>query len=459
MSLDEHKRNDIEMIEDSEGASQDADTAQEEKALVRRIDLWLLPTIWIMYLLSYMDRTNIGNAKVAGMTKDLGMDSNQYSISLVVFFITYVLFEVPSNLLLSKTKPSIFLPVIMTCWGVVTCCMSLVQSFHQLVALRTIVGVLEAGFAPGILLILSSWYKKNEQSKRFAVFISAAVLSGAFGGIIAGAITSNLDGAHGLQGWRWLFIIEGAATIGWAIISAFILPDFPANTKRLTGRARELAISRLENDNVHTRLDDGPHLTSLQALGQAVRNWRTWIFVAGYMVIVGSSTLSYFYPTLVEGLGYSSHMAQYMVVPIYAVAFVAVGITGYFSDKYPHQRGAIIACWLTLSMICSIVICTVYNFTAQYVLLVFMAAGLWATNGLSLSYAASTFGAMPQETRAVSLALVNALGNLAQIYGAYLFPSTDAPKYLKGFGVISGMCAFGIVVYSSAHVLLRKYAK
>lgn len=157
------------------------------------------------------------------------------------------------------------------------------------------------------------------------------------------------------------------------------------------------------------------------------------------MVIVGSSTLSYFYPTLAEGLGYTSHMAQYMVVPIYAVAFVCVGVTGYFSDKYPRQRGAIIACWLVVSMICAIIITTVYNYTARYVLLVFMAAGLWSTNGLSLSYAASTFGSMPQETRAVSLALVNALGNPAQIYGAYLFPSTDAPKYLISFGVISGM--------------------
>jgi len=140
------------------------------------------------------------------MTHDLKMDSNQYSISLIVFFITYVLFEVPSNLVLSKTRPSIFLPTIMTLWGVVTCCMSLVKTYHQLVALRTIVGMLEAGFAPGVLLILSSWYKKNEQSKRFAVYISAAVLSGAFGGLLAGAITGNLEGVHGLRGWRWLFV-------------------------------------------------------------------------------------------------------------------------------------------------------------------------------------------------------------------------------------------------------------
>lgn len=363
----------------------------------------------------------------------------------------------PSNLILAKTRPSIFLATIMTLWGIVTCCMAKIETYEQLVALRVIVGMLEAGFAPGILLILSSWYKKDEQSKRFAVYISAAVLSGAFGGIIAGAITDNLDGRYGIQGWRWLFIIEGVATVGWALVAGFILPDFPANTKKFNAREKELAIRRLEEDNVSKRTEGQPRLTSVKAMKQAITSWRVWILILGYMVIVGSSTLSYFYPTLVEGLGYTSHMAQYMVVPIYAVAFVCVAITGYFSDKFPLQRGAIIACWLSVSLTCSVVICVVYSFTARYALLVIMAAGLWSTNGLSLSYASSTFGSMPQETRAVSLALVNALGNLAQIYGAYLFPSDDAPKYLLGFGVISGMCAFGVFIYALAHVLLRKY--
>ncbi|KAK3672512.1 hypothetical protein LTR78_007562 [Recurvomyces mirabilis] len=407
MSYVDEKHNSEFVEEKVIGTIDTMERSKEEKALVRRIDLCLLPTIWIMYLLSYMD------------------------------------------------------PTIMCLWGIATACMALVQSYHQLLALRLVVGVLEAGFAPGILLILSSWYRKNEQSKRFAVYISAAVLSGAFGGILAGAITGGLNGHHGLEGWRWLFIVEGVATAGFALIAAFLLPDFPANSKRLITRMteaeRELAISRLEADNVHLRTEDTPHLTSFQALSQSVRNWRTWIFVAGYMVIVGSSTLSYFYPTLVKGLGYTSHMAQYMVVPIYAVAFVCVVTTGYFSDKFPRQRGLIIASWLVVALVCSIIICVVYNFKARYILLIFMAAALWSTNGLALSYASSTFGAMPQEVRAVSLALVNALGNLAQIYGAYLFPSKDAPKYLLGFGVISGMCAFGIGVYILIHVLLRKY--
>ncbi|THW16397.1 MFS general substrate transporter [Aureobasidium pullulans] len=430
----------------------------EEKKLVRKIDCWLLPTIFLMYLLSYMDRTNIGNAKIAGMNEDLGLSSSQYSMALVVFFISYVFFEVPSNLILSKTKPSTFLPTIMLLWGVVTCCMAVIHDYKHLVALRFVVGVLEAGFAPGILLIISSWYKREEQSKRFAVYISGAVLSGAFGGLLAGSITSNLDGTHGLEGWRWLFVVEGAATIGWAICSHFLLLDFPAQPcrRKFTEREQLLAIKRLVLDNVSTTEGDTPRISSVKALVKAVSDWRTWIMVFGYMVIVGSSTLSYFYPTLVQGLGYESTMAQYMVIPIYAVSFVAVVASGIIFDRLHQYRGLAIAGWLTLSTVCSIIVCVVYNFTARYVLLIFMASGLWAANALGLSYASSTFGDMEQETKGVALALVNALGNLAQIYGAYLFPSDDSPKYLLGFGVISGMCGVGVMIYIGAHILLRR---
>ena len=118
-------------------------------------------------------------------------------------------------MLLSNSKPSIYLPVIMILWGTATCCMSVVKNFQQLVALRVVVGMLEAGFAPGVLLILSSWYKRSEQSKRFAVYISAAILSGAFGGLLAGAITKNLEGAHGIRGWRWLFVSAHQRTSKW----------------------------------------------------------------------------------------------------------------------------------------------------------------------------------------------------------------------------------------------------
>ncbi|KAH0378930.1 MFS general substrate transporter, partial [Aureobasidium melanogenum] len=429
--------------------------SQEERKLVRKIDLYLLPTIWLMYLLSYMDRTNIGNAKTAGMAEDLGMDSNQYSLALTVFFVFYVVCEVPSNMILARTRPSIFLPIIMFLWGCVTIGMGWISNYETLLGLRCVIGILEAGFAPGVLLLLSSWYKPEEQAKRFGVYISAAILSGAFGGLIAGAIEGNLDGAHGLAGWRWLFIVEGAATAGWSIIASFILLDFPANTRRLSDREREIAVKRLLYGRPVVTED---RLGHIEALKESVTNWRTWIFVVGYMAVVGSSTLSYFYPTLVKGLGYTGKDVQYMTVPIYVVAFVCTIGNSIYMDKRPHYRGWALGAWMGLAMVCSIIICAVYNFKARYALLVLMASGLWVSNALSLAYASSTFAHMSHEVKGISLAIVNAMGNLAQIYGSYLFPSNDAPKYLMGFGVISGLCFTGVIAYVSLQILLRKHS-
>lgn len=237
------------------------------------------------------------------MEVDLNLTSNQYSIALVVFFIGYVIFEVPSkydhpiigthiinancpfcSLVLGRSRPSIFLPSIMILWGALTCVMAVVKSFTHLVVLRVILGCVEAGFAPGVLLILSSWYKQTEQSKRFGVFISAAVLSGAFGGLIAAGIVDGLEGVHGIRGWRWLFIIEGAATVGFAIISLFILPDFPATSRHYSEREKQVAVARLATENVTATTEDTEHLSPFEACKVACQNWRTWAFIIGYMV-------------------------------------------------------------------------------------------------------------------------------------------------------------------------------
>ncbi|KAH8196070.1 hypothetical protein TruAng_009756 [Truncatella angustata] len=384
---------------------------EEERKLVRKIDLYILPTMWIMYLLSYMDRTNIGNAKIAGMAEDLGLDSNRYSISLIVFFVGYVIWEVPSNMILAQTKPSIFLPTIMFLWGCATIGMAFIDTYKALVGLRILIGLLESGFAPGVLLLLSSWYKPDEQARRFGVYISAAILSGAFGGLIAGSITGGLDGVNGMAGWRWLFITEGAATAVWSIVASFLLMDFPANTKRLTEPERELALKRLMASDGLIETEDSPKLSHWQALKEALINWRVWGFVVGYMAVSQDSVI----------------LQQCIVVV--------------FMDKYPKWRGLVLACAMGVSMLMAIIICVVYDFKVRYALLVIMACGLWASNGLSLAYASSTFrlfqvvlssskssetdlqfprSSKSAEVRGISLAFINAMGNLAQIYGSYL---------------------------------------
>lgn len=186
-------------------------------------------------------------------------------------------------MILVRTRPSLYLPAIMAIWGALTCVMSVVKTYHHLIVLRIIVGVMEAGFAPGVLLIISSWYRRNEQSKRFAVFMSAAILSGAFGSLIAGAITGGLEGSHGIRGWRWLFIVEGAVTAGWAIISKFLLLDFPATSSQLSEREREIAVARLQADTVVVRRGD-EKMGTMQSFLLALKDWRTWGFIIGYMV-------------------------------------------------------------------------------------------------------------------------------------------------------------------------------
>lgn len=221
---------------------------------------------------------------VKGMADDLKLTSSQYSVALVVFFVTYVAFEAPSNMILVRTRPSRYLPAIMAVWGALTCCMAAIKTYHHLIVLRIFVGVLEAGFAPGILLIISSWYKKTEQSARFAIYISAAILSGAFGGLLAGAITSGLEGRSGIRGWKWLFIVEGSCTIAWAFCASFILLDFPATSKRLTEREREIALARLQKANLNIESGNKAKSGKRQSIIEAFSDWRTWGFIVGYMV-------------------------------------------------------------------------------------------------------------------------------------------------------------------------------
>lgn len=146
-----------------------------------------------------------------------------------------------------------------------------------------------------------------------------------------------------------------------------------------------------------------------------------------------------------------------MLVPIYGVGFVLTLTAGVVNDKIPTYRGAIIASLLGMSCICSVVVCAVYNYTARYVLLVFLASGNMAANAQSLAYASSTCAPMPQEVRGVSLAFINSLASLSGIYGAYIFPSKDSPKYIPGFVTVSCCLAGAVGIYGSAQVLFRKY--
>ncbi|KAJ0158672.1 putative transporter [Colletotrichum tanaceti] len=405
-----------------------------------------MPMLWIMYILNYVDRTNIGNAKIAGMQKDLGLTDDGYAWVLSIFFFGYLVCEVPSNMILSRSRPSVFLPGIMLVWGALCALMSVSKTYGALLAFRFILGCVEAGFFPGVLYLLSCWYTRAELGKRFAIFYTAAVLSGAFGGLLAGAITANLDGAHGIRGWRWLFIVEGVATVGVALIAFFVLLDYPATARQLTPEQRRLASIRIAADGIASSGGQNRKrlLSHRDAFVAAVADPRTYAFVLLFMLDVGAGTISYFIPTITLTLGYDTVTAQYMTVPIYAVASVCLNLVAWSSDRRVERRWHV-AAPLALGFACSVVCAAVQTPVVRYVMICFVAAGIWSALPLVLSWTSGVIS-LPPEKRAIVLALVNAFGNFSSVYGSRIWPSRDAPAYHVGFGVTAAFLGAGMIV-------------
>lgn len=186
----------------------------------------------LLYLCSHIDRANIGNAKIEGMIDDLGMTGVQYNTILAIFFIPYVLFEVPSNVLLKKFKrPSTYLGILVVAWGIIMTCTGLVNNYGSLMAVRVLLGIFEAGFFPGAIYLCSYWYMPKDLALRISYFYCASALSGAFSGLLAAAI-AEMDGVGGYEGWRWIFIIEGLATVVLGVACFFLLIDTPALSTR-----------------------------------------------------------------------------------------------------------------------------------------------------------------------------------------------------------------------------------
>lgn len=177
-----------------------------------KVDLWLIPWLSFLYLLSFLDRTNIGNARLAGLEDNLNMKSGDYNNSLTIFFVSYALVEPITNALLKKLTPRIFFTIVIIAWGTIMTLMGLVHNNSGLLTARFFLGVAEAGLFPGVNYYLSCWYKSSEIGVRSSIFFSAAALAGSFGGLLAAAI-AKMDGISGKPGWAWIFILEGLATV------------------------------------------------------------------------------------------------------------------------------------------------------------------------------------------------------------------------------------------------------
>ncbi|KZV65193.1 MFS general substrate transporter [Peniophora sp. CONT] len=422
----------------------------DERKLMRKVDLRLIPWLSLLYLLSFLDRTNIGNAKLCGLEEDLKITDRQYLLTLTIFFFPYAFFEVPSNVFLKRLRPSIWLSLLMLLWGIMMTVQGLVHNYGGLLGMRWMLGMMEAGLFPGVNYYLSCWYKRSEFGIRAAIFFSAASASGAFGGLFAAAI-SNMDGIGGKRGWQWIFIIEGLMTVIAGALSYWIIQDFPDSAKFLSAAERAVIVRRLQSDDQYSAA--GERL-ELRNLWRSIVDLKTWL---GMMVSVGSImpvyAFSLFLPSIISQLGYKSTAANLLTVPVYAFACIVTCIVGLLADRYGN-RGLFNIGFLCIGAAGYIILIASESAVLSYVGVYLATCGIyplipnatvWVSNNVEGSY-----------KRSVTIAMVLGFGNINGAVSSNVYRAQDQPWYRFGHGIVLLYIGIGIIFSVVNYAYLRR---
>ncbi|KAK3658394.1 hypothetical protein LTR56_001805 [Elasticomyces elasticus] len=420
---------------------------EEGRRILRKIDFRLVPVLSLLYLVAFIDRSNIGNAKIAGLSKDLNLTGLQYNTAVTMFFVSYGFFEVPSNIVLKLMKPSRWIAILMFCWGVVMTLMGIVKNRQGLYAARFCLGIAESGFFPAATFLLTLWYRRYEVQKRMAVFYTAASLSGAFSGLLAYGI-EHMQGIDGLGGWQWIFILEGLVPVALSLIIWKLLPDSPETASFLTKREKEYIINRLalETGSGHGRVTNADKINwkMIVAAFKEPRIWGAWVMFWGNTI--GTYGFTATVPTVIEELGYSSANAQLLTIPIYVFAMIMVLIFAFWSEKV-QQRSPFIMAGFAIAAV---------GFIGQlaiphpglpgltYGFLFPVAAGLYCPFIQIVCWIGNNLA--PSSKRAVGMALLISVGNFGGIAGSNIFLAKQKPRYPAGFGTGLGISIAAILM-------------
>lgn len=440
-----------------------------ERRVLWKLDLYVLPPLALLWLANFIDRTNVGNARIAGLETDTHLHGNQFNTCLAVFYVSYIIVELPSNLVLKKMSPSRWLPLLVALWGTVTTLSGLVHSFSGLLAIRFFLGFCEGGLLPGIILYLSTIYKPHELQQRVGIFYASASLSGAFGGLLATAIL-KLNGRAGLAGWRWIFILEGIATVLIAFVAWIFMPADIASAKFLTEEEREFALNRLRQSNavvssvplsepsqrinVDADSEKAEKSSDVQAevhqpqetiihyedekfewreVIRGIKDVQVWLSAFCYMgIIVCLYSFSLFLPTIVAGLGFTGEAAQLHTVPPYVPAVVLTVVVSIASDKL-KWRGPFILIFLPIAMIGYIIAIVATNNTQRYAAVFLMAAGIYPCGPCILSILPNNVSG--HYKRATATALQLAIANCGGFVATFSYTADQAPKYIRGHSI------------------------
>ncbi|KAL7799930.1 major facilitator superfamily domain-containing protein [Trichoderma ceciliae] len=438
---DSESNHDVSQLEDNDFGF----TPAEQRSIIRRIDRRLVITVGAMYCVSLMDRTNMSAANIAGMSVELALINNRYNIANLVFFTTYIVFQPPSTILIRKIGPRLHLAFITLLWGGVMIGMGFVKNFHQLAALRTVLGVLEAGFFPSCVYLLSTWYTRYEVGKRYSMFYLLGCVASAFAGILAYGLM-QLGGREGLSGWRWIFIIEGTITCALAIAGYWLLVDFPDSTRLtwsfLGQREREWIVHRIQRD----RGDSKVPAFNLGKFLSGGADWKIWAYA---LIFFSTTTISYALAytlplILTHSMKFSVGESQCLVAPPYAFAGLVMFSTAWVGDRY-HIRGPIIIFNMVLCLIGLPIMGWAPQAGVRYFGIFLVTAGANSNIPSVMSFQANNVRG--QWKRALCSATLVGFGGIGGIAGSLVFREQDAATgYKPGMYACIACCLLSIVL-------------
>lgn len=434
-SIDEDTRNDS-----------DANGKHRETLLLRKIDLHLIVPLWLLMFASILDRINLGNVAVLGLPKDLHLKGNQFNIALQAFFATYILFDIPITIALKRSRPSIFISELALLWGVSSMCQGLVKGFGGLLACRLALGVVEAAFTPASTFLMSMYYQRHELQFRYNIFWTAGPLAGSVAGLLAYAL-EHMQGIAGLAGWRWVLIIEGLLACAFAMISLFLLADWPHQARFLSAEERSYWIKRVKTDH-----QDPARMDRLdkRAVLRTIKDWKIWCGALMYLTAAASGyAAAFFVPSILRSFGYSPIGSQVHSIPVWAVAAFAAFTTGWLSDRLRH-RFLFIVFGTMLSMIGYAILLGQRHWHqkeqehVRYMAVFFATVGtqiaqpvvlIWLMNNLSGSY-----------KRGIGTAVQTVFGSIGGIIASNIFLAKDSPRYFTGYVTMIVLLGMGIVL-------------
>lgn len=424
----------------------------DARKLMYKIDFCVIIPFCVLNLLSFLDRVNIGNANVYGLSKSLGLKNSQYNIALTAFFAPYFVFEVVSNYLIKFVKPRKWLSFLVFGFGVVTIGMGFVRTFGALVACRFLVGMTESGTVPLIFYLMASYYTKTEAQRRFLVFISVAALAGAASGAIAYRI-KDLDGHLGLESWRWIFIVEGIVTCICAMVFYFTLAEFPEEARFLTANERAYLKKKLEIDNGAASAFE-VNIKPREVLA-CLTDYLIWLPAIQYFtLIVPVYGYAYFAATIIKEMGYTAVSAQAHLIYPWLLAFFMVTAVAFALDylklRLPYVLGLCVVTLAGLAMVIGAPDAPRVRYGGCFLAV----TGLFTALPLVVCWHSLNMGSHVRKS--VGTAWQIGFGNLGGIIATFTFLLKESPRYIRGLTVLMSMIGVAMAA-SVVYFLALRY--